>query len=80
MSEHTRSSSPPPATCKVILAGTVANKLMSEVRGSLAALGRKPLLVGFLANSDPAARMYADWTGKTCGEKYVPLIRHRRWC
>lgn len=24
--------------------------------------------MGFLANSDPAARMYAEWTGKTCQE------------
>lgn len=69
MSEPTRPSSPPPATCKVVLAGTVANKLMLEVKGSLATLGRKPLLVGFLANTDPAAKMYADWTGKTCEDK-----------
>lgn len=69
MSEPTRLSSPPPATCKVVLAGTVANKLMLEVKGSLATLGRKPLLVGFLANTDPAAKMYADWTGKTCEDK-----------
>lgn len=25
-----------------------------------------PLLVGLLANSDPAARKYAEWTGKAC--------------
>jgi methylenetetrahydrofolate dehydrogenase (NAD+) len=42
---------------------------MAEVKADLAKLGRKPLLVGFLANSDPAAKMYADWTGKTCEEK-----------
>ena len=34
-------------------------------------LGRAPLLVGFLANADPAARMYASWTGKTCLQKFV---------
>lgn len=28
-------------------------------------MNRRPLLVGFLANTDPAAKMYADWTGKT---------------
>jgi len=69
MSEPTRSPSPPPATCKVVLAASVAKSLLSEVKSSLGALGRKPLLVGFLANSDPAAKMYADWTGKTCEEK-----------
>jgi methylenetetrahydrofolate dehydrogenase (NAD+) len=64
-----RPVSPPPATCKVVLAGGIASKLMAEVKADLAKLGRKPLLVGFLANSDPAAKMYADWTGKTCEEK-----------
>ena len=57
-------------TCKVILAGTIASKLMGEVRGNLDGLDRKPHLVGFLANSDPAAKMYADWTSKTCEDKY----------
>ncbi|KAI5819277.1 hypothetical protein BZA77DRAFT_276230 [Pyronema omphalodes] len=63
-----RPTSPPPASCKVILAGTVAKNLMGEVQSGLQKVGRKPLLVGFLANSDPAAKMYADWTGKTCSE------------
>jgi hypothetical protein len=67
-----RSTSPPPATCKVVLAGTIASRLMGEVQAGLSQLGRKPLLVGFLANSDPAAKMYADWTAKTCSEKLVP--------
>lgn len=31
-------------------------------------MDRKPKLVGFLANSDPAARMYAQWTKKTSEE------------
>ena len=52
-----RPVSPPPASCKVVLAGTVASKLMGEVQAGLAGLGRTPLLVGFLANSDPAAKM-----------------------
>ena len=42
---------------------------MAEVKTELVALGRKPLLVGFLANTDPAAKMYADWTNKTCTDK-----------
>ena len=59
----------PPASCKVVLAQTVAKSLLSEVQDSLKKLGRSPLLVGFLANVDPAARMYADWTARTCKEK-----------
>ncbi|KAG8631229.1 hypothetical protein KVT40_000369 [Elsinoe batatas] len=54
--------------CKVVLAGSIAKKLQTEVAEGLKRLSRKPLLVGYLANSDPAARMYADWTGKTCLE------------
>lgn len=59
----------PPATCKVVSAATVAEGLLKEVRASLEKLERAPLLVGFLANSDPAARMYANWTEKTCKQK-----------
>jgi len=54
--------------CKVILAQSVAKSLLSEVQENLRKLGRSPHLVGFLANSDPAARMYADWTARTCKE------------
>lgn len=63
----------PPATCKVVSAATVAEGLLKEVRASLEKMERAPLLVGFLANGDPAARMYANWTQKTCKQKYVPL-------
>ncbi|RPA90676.1 NAD(P)-binding protein [Choiromyces venosus 120613-1] len=55
-----------PPACKVVLASSVAEGLLGEVKTSLERLGWAPLLVGFLANADPAARMYADWTGKTC--------------
>ncbi|OBW65679.1 MAG: DUF431-domain-containing protein [Aureobasidium pullulans] len=55
-----------PTSCKVVLAANIAKKLQAEVADGLAKLDRKPHLVGFLANKDPAARMYADWTGKTC--------------
>ncbi|KAI4219848.1 MAG: hypothetical protein L6R36_008033 [Xanthoria steineri] len=58
----------PPASCKVVLAGAVAKSLQLEVGEGLAKVKRKPLLVGFLANKDPAARLYADWTHKTCEE------------
>ena len=62
-------SIPEPASCKVVLAGTVATDLLKEVADGLAKLAKAPLLVGFLANSDPAARLYAEWTHRTCKEK-----------
>jgi methylenetetrahydrofolate dehydrogenase (NAD+) len=55
--------------CKVFLAGTIAKGLLAEVAEGLSKLQIKPKLVGFLANDDPAARMYADWSAKTCIEK-----------
>ena len=58
-----------PASCKVVLAGSVVQNLLTEVSEGLSKLARAPLLVGFLANTDPAARMYADWTERTCKEK-----------
>ena len=57
------------ASCKVVLAGAVAQELMVEVSKSLSILGKAPLLVGFLANDDPAARKYAEWTDRTCQDK-----------
>ncbi|KAK3713507.1 Methylenetetrahydrofolate dehydrogenase [NAD(+)] [Vermiconidia calcicola] len=54
--------------CKVVLAGSIAKSLLCEVYDGLQKLGRQPRLHGFLANQDPAARMYADWTAKTCKE------------
>jgi methylenetetrahydrofolate dehydrogenase (NAD+) len=53
----------------VVLAGAIAKALLSEVSDGIKALERAPRLHGFLANSDPAARMYADWTAKTCKDK-----------
>jgi methylenetetrahydrofolate dehydrogenase (NAD+) len=58
-----------PPTCKVILATGIAKSLLAEVRQGLSELNRKPRVVGFLANEDPAAKMYADWSAKTCVEK-----------
>jgi methylenetetrahydrofolate dehydrogenase (NAD+) len=58
-----------PATCKVFLAGTIAKGLLAEVAQDLSKLSFKPKLVGFLANEDPNAKMYADWSAKTCREK-----------
>lgn len=55
--------------CKVILANNIAKKLLEEVQDGLKTIDRKPLLVGFLSSQDPAARVYAEWTGKTANEK-----------
>jgi methylenetetrahydrofolate dehydrogenase (NAD+) len=57
------------SSCKVVLASSVAKSLQAEIAGGLAQLPQAPVLVGFLANQDPAARMYADWTSRTCVEK-----------
>lgn len=58
-----------PASCKVVLSKHIANGLLAEVQEGVRTLEKEPHLVGFLANSDPAAVMYAQWTEKTCHEK-----------
>lgn len=58
-----------PPTCKVVLAGGIAKSLLAEVQNDLKQLNTKPKIVGLLANNDPAAKMYADWSVKTCVEK-----------
>jgi len=66
----TMSDSKEPATsCKVILAGTIAKSLLTEVRDGIQILANAPHLLGILANDDPAAKLYADWTQRTCEEK-----------
>lgn len=50
---------------KTILASKIAKGFTEEITAATSKLDRKPKLVGFLANADPAAKMYADWTGKT---------------
>jgi methylenetetrahydrofolate dehydrogenase (NAD+) len=58
----------PALFCKTILAGTIAKNIQAEVNAGLAKLQKKPHLLGILANDDPAAQVYADWTGKTARE------------
>jgi methylenetetrahydrofolate dehydrogenase (NAD+) len=58
-----------PASCKVVLAGNIAKGLLAEVSEGLERLDRQPHLLGILANADPAARLYVEWTEKTCKEK-----------
>ncbi|KAJ5290991.1 methylenetetrahydrofolate dehydrogenase [Penicillium angulare] len=57
-----------PASCKVMLSKHVANRLSQEVQEGVKTLEKPPHLVGFLANDDPAALMYAQMTQKTCEE------------
>jgi methylenetetrahydrofolate dehydrogenase (NAD+) len=52
--------------CKVILANKIAQNLLAEINAGLKELQCSPHLVGFLSSADPAARVYAEWTGKTC--------------
>ncbi|CAN3505159.1 methylenetetrahydrofolate dehydrogenase [NAD(+)] [Diutina catenulata] len=51
---------------RTILASTIAKPYTEEINAGVKALDFKPKVVGFLANDDPAAQMYANWTGKTC--------------
>ena len=51
---------------RTLLASTIAKPYTEEVVSGVQKLLFKPKLVGLLANDDPAAQMYALWTGKTC--------------
>ncbi|KFA66540.1 hypothetical protein S40285_00678 [Stachybotrys chlorohalonatus IBT 40285] len=57
-------------TCKVVTAEAIAKNLLVEVKETLAKVQggnqAKPTLVAFLANDDPAAVKYAEWSKKTC--------------
>ncbi|KAI1329818.1 hypothetical protein F5Y16DRAFT_409032 [Xylariaceae sp. FL0255] len=61
-----------PKTCKVVMAETIAKRLLSEVKDTLKSVQQdtegQPTLVAFLANGDPAAVKYAEWSKKTCEE------------
>jgi len=51
-------------------AGVIAKPFREEIRRQVAKMKEDgleaPLLVGLLANTDPAARKYAEWTGRAC--------------
>lgn len=72
-----------PKTCKVILADNIAKNLLVEVTETLKTIQQdvpsRPTLVAFLANDDPAAMKYAEWSKKTCEEKYVPRTARALW-
>jgi len=54
------------APAQKIKASQIAAPYCAEVRESIKQLPFTPKLVGFLANDDPGARQYAEWTGKAC--------------
>lgn len=55
--------------CRVVSAGSIAKDILEDISQSLEDIDRIPKLIGFLANVDPGARLYAEWTGKTCIKK-----------
>ncbi|KAJ3410880.1 hypothetical protein HDV05_003135 [Chytridiales sp. JEL 0842] len=54
--------------CKTILSAEVAASFINDLKVAISKAEEAPLLVGFLANDDPAAKKYAEWTKKTCEE------------
>lgn len=53
---------------RTILASTIAKVYTKEITEKVESLNFTPKVVGLLANDDPAAEMYANWTSKTCKE------------
>lgn len=47
-------------------AADIAKPFREEIKGRTPLLGKPPCLVAFLANTDPAAQKYADWTRRAC--------------
>ncbi|KAI9029940.1 hypothetical protein CLU79DRAFT_414798 [Phycomyces nitens] len=60
-----------PASCKTILASRVSASFRDQIKQDIKERNIRPKLVGFLANEDPAASKYAEWTAKTCAETGV---------
>ncbi|KAF9910097.1 NAD-dependent 5,10-methylenetetrahydrafolate dehydrogenase [Lobosporangium transversale] len=58
-------------SCKVVLAQSISASYREELKNIIKSRNIRPKLVGFLANDDPAAVMYAEWTAKTCAETGV---------
>ncbi|KAI9302474.1 hypothetical protein BJ944DRAFT_167206 [Cunninghamella echinulata] len=57
--------------CKTILASKVSASFREQIKADIKERNICPKLVGFLANEDPAAKKYAEWTAKTCAETGV---------
>ncbi|CAG8631576.1 10186_t:CDS:2 [Paraglomus brasilianum] len=58
-------------SCKTIQAAEIATGHIEELKKPISSRGISPKLVGFLANDDPAAAKYAEWTAKSCQETGV---------
>lgn len=54
--------------CRVISAAKIAEPFKAELQAGIARLGVSPVLRAFLANQDPSAKEYAEWTAKTARE------------
>jgi methylenetetrahydrofolate dehydrogenase (NAD+) len=69
MASDTAAKPTAPGAAKID-AGSIALPYRAEVRDQVRRLLDSgidpPLLVGLLANADPAARKYAEWTGRAC--------------
>mmetsp|Transcript_2119 Transcript_2119/g.6332 ORF Transcript_2119/g.6332 Transcript_2119/m.6332 type:complete len:352 (+) Transcript_2119:224-1279(+) len=53
----------------------VAAALRDQIRADVTIIpGVKPKLVGFLANKDPAARKYAEWTGRAATKDGIDYV------
>ncbi|TPX40122.1 hypothetical protein SeMB42_g04425 [Synchytrium endobioticum] len=59
------------SVCQVVSPVDVAAPFLDEIKRKLSNAKEKPLLVAFLANGDPAAKKYAEWTAKTCRQADV---------
>ncbi|KAK4521883.1 protein phosphatase regulator [Mucor velutinosus] len=57
--------------CKTILASKIASGFRNHIKKTISTRKIQPTLVGFLANEDPAAKKYAEWTAKSCSETGV---------
>lgn len=72
-----------PKTCKVILADSIGKNMLVEVQESRDAfrkehgIERKLCLAAFLANDDPHAVKYAEWSQKTSQENGIDFTLHR---
>lgn len=51
--------------CRVISAAKIAENFQNEIRQGVQRMPAAPVMRAFLANDDPSAKEYADWTGKT---------------
>lgn len=46
-------------------------EIRNQIKEDIKERNIRPRLVGFLANEDPAAKKYSEWTAKTCAETGV---------